>query len=282
MKLDIVSGFLGSGKTTWIQKCMKELYRNEKILIIENEFGEISIDATILRASGYELRELNSGCICCNISGDFESSLKEIVQTIQVDRIVIEPSGIANLSDILQICSKYVEIDRKFVIVDAVKFYLYLRNFEHFFKDQIQNGNVIVLSRVNPNINIESLLSDLRLLNHNAIVFASDWNEMTLNELEVEKGNIKPYIKAKKMFYNKVFYFEKPISMTKFSLILEKIQAKNYLRAKGVVLLENYKWMHFEYAASQLKTEEFEPQVVSSFVIIDDKEVENEDELFSR
>lgn len=276
MKLDIVSGFLGSGKTTWIQKCMKELYHNEKILIIENEFGEISIDATILRANGYELRELNSGCICCNISGDFETSLKDIVQTIKVDRIIIEPSGIANLSDILQICEKYIEIDRKFVIVDALKFHLYLRNFEHFFKDQIQNGNVVVLSRLNSNSNVESLLSDLRMLNHNAVFIATPWNELQIHSLEVEKGNVKPYIKSKVPFFNKVFYFEKPISIEKFDLILSKIKSKQYLRAKGVVLIENYKWMHFEYASNVMNVEEFESQEKSSFVIIDDKEVEDE------
>ncbi len=281
MKLDIVSGFLGSGKTTWIQKCMKELYHNEKILIIENEFGEISIDATILRANGYELRELNSGCICCNISGDFESSLREIVNTIKVDRIVIEPSGIANLSDILQICEKYVEIDRKFVIVDAVKFHLYLRNFEHFFKDQIQNGNIIVLSRINDKVNLDSILSDLRLLNNNAIFIATIWNEFEIDKLEVKKGETKPYIKSKIPFFNRVFYFDKSISVEKFNFILERIKLKKYLRAKGVVLLENRKWMHFEYAGDEMKIEEFESQSVSSFVIIDDKEVEDEGQLFS-
>lgn len=275
MKLDIISGFLGSGKTTLIRKLMKELYKNEKILIIENEFGEISIDASILRGNGYELRELNSGCICCNISGDFKVALKEIVATVHVDRIIVEPSGIANLSDILNMCEDLIEVDRKFVVVDAIKFHLYLRNFESFFKDQIRNANVVVLSRVNETVNVENIIEDILLLNASSIIFAKNYKDFEINELEVNKTNIKPFVEGKIKFYNRVYKFEQSITKAKFESILNHIQAKKYLRSKGVVLVE-HTWMHFEYASNQLSVEPFSNQPYSSFVIIDDKEVNYE------
>ena len=151
-KIDIVSGFLGAGKTTLIKKLLAEAYKGEKLVLIENEFGEINIDGGFLKDSGIEIREMNSGCICCSLVGDFGRSLNEVLTKYTPDRVIIEPSGVGKLSDVMKaVCDVAGEIDvvlnGSVTVVDAQKCKMYMKNFGEFFNNQIESAGTIVLSR---------------------------------------------------------------------------------------------------------------------------------------
>ena len=151
-KVDIYSGFLGAGKTTLIKKLIKEAYSGERVVLIENEFGEIGIDGGFLRDAGIEITEMNSGCICCSLVGDFTEALKKVETELSPDRIIIEPSGVGKLSDVIravkQTDSDTLEINCLAVIVDANKCKMYMKNFGEFFNDQIEHASSIILSHV--------------------------------------------------------------------------------------------------------------------------------------
>ena len=151
-KIDIISGFLGAGKTTFIKKLLKEAIAGEKVVLIENEFGEIGIDGGFLKDSGIEIREMNSGCICCSLVGDFGRSLNEVLTKYTPDRVIIEPSGVGKLSDVMKaVCDVAGEIDvvlnGSVTVVDAQKCKMYMKNFGEFFNNQIENAGTVVLSR---------------------------------------------------------------------------------------------------------------------------------------
>ena len=148
-KIDIFSGFLGAGKTTLIRKLIAEGYKNEKLVLIENEFGEIAVDGGFLKDAGVEITEMNSGCICCTLVGDFTKALKKVIEEHHPDRILIEPSGVGKLSDVAKAVAgvEGAEIGAKVTVVDAGKCRMYIRNFGEFFNDQVQHADVIVLSR---------------------------------------------------------------------------------------------------------------------------------------
>lgn len=151
-KIDIISGFLGAGKTTLIKKLLKEAYQGEQVVLIENEFGEIGIDGGFLKEAGVEIREMNSGCICCSLVGDFGEAMKEVVETYHPDRIVIEPSGVGKLSDVqgaVVRAAKNIDVtlNSSTTVVDANKCKMYLRNFGEFFENQVEHAQTIILSR---------------------------------------------------------------------------------------------------------------------------------------
>ena len=144
-KIDIISGFLGAGKTTLIQKLLKEALAGSQVVLIENEFGEIGIDGGFLKESGIEIKEMNSGCICCSLVGDFGTSLKEVMETYHPDRILIEPSGVGKLSDVVKAVenvagSMDVHIDSAIVVVDGKKCKMYMKNFGEFFNNQVEHA----------------------------------------------------------------------------------------------------------------------------------------------
>ena len=152
-KIDIISGFLGAGKTTFIQKLLSDALKGENVVLIENEFGEIGVDSGFLKNAGIEIREMNQGCICCSLVGDFESSLKEVIEQYHPDRILIEPSGVGKLSDIISAVKAVAEnldvkLDGAVTVVDAIKAKLYNKNFGEFFDDQIRYATSVVLSRM--------------------------------------------------------------------------------------------------------------------------------------
>lgn len=152
-KIDIISGFLGAGKTTFIQKLLSDALKGENVVLIENEFGEIGVDSGFLKNAGIEIREMNQGCICCSLVGDFESSLKEVIEQYHPERILIEPSGVGKLSDILSAVKTVsenldVKLDGAVTVVDATKAKLYNKNFGEFFDDQIRFATSVVLSRM--------------------------------------------------------------------------------------------------------------------------------------
>jgi G3E family GTPase len=184
-KIDIISGFLGAGKTTLIKKLLKEALQGQQTILIENEFGEIGIDSGFLKEAGVEIREMNSGCICCTLVGDFETSLKEVMETYHPDRIVIEPSGVGKLSDVVKAVrvldgQEDVRLNSATVVVDAQKTKMYMKNFGEFYNDQIQNAGAIIMSRTDKmkEKKLEETIALLRELNPTAEIITTPWDEV--------------------------------------------------------------------------------------------------------
>ncbi len=184
-KIDIVSGFLGAGKTTLIKKLLAEALGDTKVVLIENEFGEIGIDGGFLKEAGIEIKEMNSGCICCSLVGDFGTSLKEVMHTYEPERILIEPSGVGKLSDVMKavqdvIDTKDVALNSAVAVVDASKCKMYIKNFGEFFVNQIAHAGTIVLSRTG-NISEEKLSKCIELIrehNGKATIITTPWEEL--------------------------------------------------------------------------------------------------------
>ena len=182
-KVDVISGFLGAGKTTLISKLVKEVFPGQKIVLVENEFGEIGIDGGFLKEAGIEIREINSGCICCTLKGDFEESLKQVVETYEPERIIIEPSGVGKLSDILRAIKTVdgLELSSYSTVVDGNRAKVYHRNFKEFFDDQIATAACVILSRTQ-SISEEKLADDvaiIRELNPDARIITTPWDELS-------------------------------------------------------------------------------------------------------
>ena len=184
-KIDIVSGFLGAGKTTLIKKLLKEALGDTKVVLIENEFGEIGIDGGFLKEAGIEIKEMNSGCICCSLVGDFGTSLKEVLTTYTPERILIEPSGVGKLSDVMKavqdvILKEEVELNSAVAVVDASKCKMYMKNFGEFFLNQIENAGTIILSRTG-NVSeekLENIVSLIREHNEKATIVTTPWEKL--------------------------------------------------------------------------------------------------------
>ena len=188
LKIDIISGFLGSGKTTFIKRLLETEIKNEKVVLIENEFGEISVDSMFLAESKIDIAELSQGCICCSLVGDFAKSLKDVIAQYNPDRIIIEPSGVGKLSDIIKAVkdSGLSEFLNTYVcLVDSCKAKLYAKNFKEFFADQISNANTIVLSRtdINSENKICESLDVVRKINEHANVVITPIVELSDKEL---------------------------------------------------------------------------------------------------
>ena len=181
-KIDIFSGFLGAGKTTLIRKLIAEGYQGEKLVLIENEFGEIAIDGGFLKDAGVEINEMNSGCICCTLVGDFTKALKKVMEDFAPDRILIEPSGVGKLSDVAKAVERVegAHIGAKVTVVDAGKAKMYMRNFGEFFNDQVENADLIVLSRTD-SANSAKVLTAAELLkglNDHAGLITTPWDQI--------------------------------------------------------------------------------------------------------
>lgn len=183
-KVDIFSGFLGAGKTTLIKKLIKEAYQSEKLVLIENEFGEIGIDGGFMQEAGIEVTEMNSGCICCSLVGDFGKALSQVLETYQPDRILIEPSGVGKLSDVIaavqEVCLDGLKLNAAVTVVDANKCRLYMKNFGEFFNNQIAYAGAIILSRTD-HMEEEKLLNSVSMLRaHNgaAPIITTAWEEL--------------------------------------------------------------------------------------------------------
>ncbi|WP_296877145.1 GTP-binding protein [Thomasclavelia sp.] len=188
-KVDIISGFLGAGKTTFIKKLINEVYQGEQIVLIENEFGEIGIDGTFMNNAGIEVTEINSGCICCSLVGDFEASLKEVIATYHPDRIIIEPSGVGKLSDVIKavndVNSDELQLDNYIAVIDAKKCRLYTKNFGEFFNNQIEYASLILLSRTQDinEFQLEECIKIIKDHNDKANIITTPWDQLTKETL---------------------------------------------------------------------------------------------------
>ena len=186
-KIDIISGFLGAGKTTLIKKLLQEAFSGEKVVLIENEFGEIGIDGGFLKEAGVQITEMNSGCICCSLVGDFGTALKEVLDTYTPDRIIIEPSGVGKLSDVIAAVERVkdagtaLELNSFVTVVDAMKCKIYMKNFGEFFNNQVEHASAILLSRTQ-NVDETKLHTAVHLLrDHNpkAAIITTPWDQLT-------------------------------------------------------------------------------------------------------
>lgn len=185
-KVDIISGFLGAGKTTFIKELISKVYGGEKMVLIENEFGEIGVDSRFMQDAGIEVTEMNSGCICCTLVGDFARALKQVVDTYHPDRIIIEPSGVGKLSDVAKAVSDMqedaqIEVDSLITVVDGKKAKMYMKNFGEFFDNQIEYANTIVLSRTQmmDEAKLKECIELLREKNEEAAIVTTEWDKLS-------------------------------------------------------------------------------------------------------
>lgn len=184
IKVDIFSGFLGAGKTTLIKKLIEEAYKGEKVVLIENEFGEIGIDGGFLKDSGIEINEMNSGCICCSLVGDFGKALRQVVEQFKPERILIEPSGVGKLSDIIEAVENLhideVKLNGFTTVVDAGKAKIYMKNFGEFFNNQVEHASSIILSHTSKltEEKLQQVTELLREHNPHAVLITTDWDKL--------------------------------------------------------------------------------------------------------
>lgn len=185
-KIDIISGFLGAGKTTFIKKMLEEVFGDEKVVLVENEYGEVGIDGGFMKDAGIEVKELNSGCICCSLVGDFSKSLKEVMETYHPDRIIIEPSGVGKLSDVLASVQDMEEqedmkVNALVTVANVLKVSKQMRAFGEFFRNQVENAATIVLSRTQNAApeKLEAAVRELQTVNPKAAVITTPWDQIT-------------------------------------------------------------------------------------------------------
>lgn len=198
-KIDIFSGFLGAGKTTLIKKLIQEAFQGEKLVLIENEFGEIGIDGGFMKEAGIQVTEMNSGCICCSLVGDFGTALQEVIEQYSPDRIIIEPSGVGKLSDVIKAVSgvmenhQDVQLNGYVTVADATKCKMYMKNFGEFYNDQIESAKTIVLSRTGKmsEEKLEAALHLIREKNAQASIITTPWEEMDGKQIlgAIEQSN---------------------------------------------------------------------------------------------
>ena len=189
MKIDIYSGFLGAGKTTLIKKMIQEAYKGQKLVLIENEFGEIGIDGGFLQDAGINITEMNSGCICCSLVGDFGKALTQVIEQYNPDRIVIEPSGVGKLSDVIgavkKVMTDEITLGYTVAVVDCGKVKVYMKNFGEFYNNQIETASTIILSRTDsvPQAKLDAAVAMLREHNEKATIVTTPWGQLTGEQL---------------------------------------------------------------------------------------------------
>ena len=209
-KIDIVSGFLGAGKTTLIKKLLNEALKDSKVVLIENEFGEIGIDGGFLKDAGIEIKEMNSGCICCSLVGDFGTSLKEVMKTYQPERILIEPSGVGKLSDVMKAVQDVIDehevvLNSAVAVVDASKCKMYMKNFGEFFNNQIESAGTIILSRTQKmkEDKLEAVVAMIKEHNDKAKIVTTPWDDidgkLIVSTMEGEKSLVEELLEEAKV-----------------------------------------------------------------------------------
>lgn len=316
-KIDIISGFLGAGKTTLIKKLLKETLGQEKIVLIENEFGEIGIDGGFLKEAGIQVTEMNSGCICCSLVGDFGTALKEVVSKYAPDRIIIEPSGVGKLSDVIKAVQKEAENCRlslnSFVTVaDAKKCKMYMKNFGEFYNNQVEYAGTIILSRTEQ-MQEEKLQKAVELIrehNKKAAVITTPWEELDGEKIlsVMEEGNqlsrelfdeeeICPecghhhehgehhHHHADEVFTSWGIETLKKFEEESLEKILKQLSEKDsfgtILRAKGIVESGDKSWIHFDLVPGEYEIRRGDADYTGRICVIGAKlDTEKIQELF--
>ena len=293
-KIDIISGFLGAGKTTLIKKLIESDLKKERLAIIENEFGEVSIDGDLLKGTNIDMKEISSGCICCSLVGDFKEAIKEIVKKYSPDRILIEPSGVAKLSDIIKSCKEIenIKIDNIYTVIDVLNYNSYLNNFGEFYKDQIKKAEIIIASRRDNNEKyIGEIVKSIKKLNKECNIITAPLDEFEGNDiLNICKKEISNKVefnrgisyqkvgivhknnKASNVFNSWGIETKKFVSKSKLrSIFIEKISDNDYgniLRGKGIVQLDEGRWVEFHYTPGSFQMNAIASQKVGKIAII--------------
>lgn len=283
VKIDIFSGFLGAGKTMLIKKLLTEKAYGKNTVIIENEFGEVGIDGQILRECNIEIKEINSGCICCQVSGNFGEAVTEIISKYSPDNLIIEPSGVAKLSEILNILKgpafhNKLDVRNIFTLIDIRNYDMYLKNFKEFYDDQIRKANKIVLSRsqlVDDNT-IQVTIKSIKKLNSRADIIFKPWdrlnaknfligdNVQTKQEISILKNNVNKTIRQEISHNAKEIFESYPIDIIRnvniedikrnFEIIDNNKVFGNVVRAKGVVKGNDGVYYQFDYVPKEFKS----------------------------
>lgn len=307
IKVDIISGFLGAGKTTLIKKLVEEKLSSQKIVIIENEFGEVGIDGSILRKSNMEVKEISAGCICCTINEDFKIAVEEVMDKYAADQIIIEPSGVAKISEILKILNvpdlkKKIKLNMIITIVDVLKYKIYISNFEEFYRNQITNANTIILSRTQNarSEQVEEVMDDIKKINKEANIITTPWSKLSAERIiEISEQSTKAFIDEQvnlikkpqgrfslQMHKSKTYKGNNADeSFTTWSIetakvfnkqhLINKLQqigdTENYgvvLRAKGIIKVDENQWIQFDYVKDEIKIEATSPDYTGRLCVI--------------
>lgn len=303
IKIDIISGFLGAGKTTLIKKLLREKPADEKTAIIENEFGEISIDGALLKRGGIEIREISSGCICCTLTDNFEKSLAEVIKICNPDRVIIEPSGVAKLSDVLKNCNTVLKkgnarIEMCLTVVSVLNFQMYMQNWGEFFQNQIEQAKTIILSRTQQtdNRNVEIIVRNIRRINQKAAIITTPWDQLdakTILFASENNGSVSLTAQMEKEndhlcnsghchnhdhahdasgFFD-AWGVESPKVYCKQDIqkALRELSNQKFgrvIRAKGIVPLEDGNWMQFDYVTGEIEMTPIEPDYTGRLCVI--------------
>lgn len=298
VKIDIFSGFLGAGKTQLMKKLIEENVYNEKIAIIENEFGEISIDSGILRETNVEVKEINSGCICCQVTGDFKNALLEVIKEYSPTRLLIEPSGVAKLSDIKNIfleneLSNITEINNVITVIDPFKIDIYLNNFKKFYRDQVSFADKIIFSRCQlmSNSELTDAKNKISRINRKALLITTPWDNLKGSEIIKNftpnntfftlKTNLKKSTlvkdtnnnnNASNTFSSIPIYvknkFSKEELIKKFEFLSSSSSFGNILRAKGIVKLFDGDKHQFDFVPNEFNMRKLNYTAENVIIII--------------
>ena len=277
MKVDIISGFLGAGKTTLIKKLLDTLVKDEKVAIVENEYGEVGIDGDLLKDRRIEVKEINSGCICCTIKGDFKQNILDIISNYRPDRIIIEPSGVANFSQVLEsIKETHIEglrINMKITMVDAQNVHMYMKNFGDFYRSQLVNANTVILTRVEKlsDKEITHVCNEIKTINNKAKIITTELSKLSPEriiqvsekkvESLIENINKKPKriglrrVSAPEFFENWGVETPKTFEYSELVKILNEFQNNKHgevLRAKGIIKSKDNKWFKFDFVPNDI------------------------------
>ena len=305
-KINIFSGFLGAGKTTLIKKLISTAFAGEKLVLIENEFGEIGIDGGFLQEAGIEITEMNSGCICCSLVGDFGKALAEVLERYHPDRILIEPSGVGKLSDVIRavegINAHDVSISGAVTVADAGKCRMYMKNFGEFFNDQIEHAGTIFMSHTGKlsEERVAAAVALLREHNKEAVIVSTDWEQLSgeqlldaierrdtlaaeLEQLEHEHhhhehdehcgcGHDHHHHHADEVFTSCGAESTKLFTAEEITASLEALEDERrfgmVLRAKGIVPAKDGKWLHFDYVPGESDVREGAAGIIGRLCVI--------------
>lgn len=303
-KIDIISGFLGAGKTTLIKKLIAEAFEGEKLVLIENEFGEIGIDGGFLKEAGIQITEMNSGCICCSLVGDFGEALKEVLTKYSPDRVIIEPSGVGKLSDVIKAVKNIgdeVQINSTATVVDASKCKMYMKNYGEFYNNQIEYAGTVILSRTQ-NVSADKLDACLKMIrekNEEASIITTPWDDIQgkniveamekVNSLEKElleehehhhhdgecgcgHHHEHGHHHADEIFTSWGVETPNKYDKEELSEILRKLSETddygNILRAKGMLPCTDGKWMFFDLVPEEYEIREGKPDFTGRICVI--------------
>lgn len=288
-KIDIISGFLGAGKTTMINKLLDENVLGEGIAIIENEYGDINIDSKRIGQTEIEIKSITSGCICCSLQGEFDIAMKELIDEFKPNRIIIEPTGVGKLSDVINVVNKLkkqrdVVLNMAIAIVDAIEFEDFIDVFGDFFKDQIQHATTVMLSKTQlvEEGKVDEIINSITSLNPNSNIIATPWDRLSSQNIlelaESKNSQIHDHLEHNHHHHDEDDEFQywtmetaKKYDNNRLKEILNRLKEDKYgniLRAKGVLSDNESNWMDFDFLPNNIEIKYIKPQAIGQIVLI--------------